>query len=156
RATNSDAMLPPAPGLLSTTTCWPHISESRAPMMRPTASMPPPGVNGTTSLTTRFGQPCANPVRLAKGTSAEAPAKPMSRRRSSMASLLNLDAGGLDDRSPEVDFCLEHSGELGRRRAGDDDAGLFQGGDDGRLAQDRNRISVDLVHNLGRRFGRSE
>src|SRR5215510_15510420 len=51
-------MLPPAPGLFSTTTCWPHISESRAPTMRPIPSMPPPGVNGTTSLTKRVGQAC--------------------------------------------------------------------------------------------------
>ena len=49
-------MLPPAPGLFSTTTCWPHISDSRAPTMRPMPSMPPPGVNGTTSLTKRVGQ----------------------------------------------------------------------------------------------------
>src|SRR5262245_54198849 len=135
-------MLPPAPGLLSTTTCWPHISESRAPMMRPTASMPPPGVNGTTSLTTRFGQPCASAVRAARGMSAEAPAKPMRRRRSSMLSLLDLDAGGLDDRSPEVDFGLEHAGELGWRRARNGDAGLFQSGDDGRLAQNCDRVGV--------------
>src|SRR5437899_1637944 len=50
-------MLPPAPGLFSITTCWPHISESRAPRMRPIPSMPPPGVNGTTSFTTRLGKP---------------------------------------------------------------------------------------------------
>src|SRR5258706_144759 len=55
RATNSDAILPPAPGLFSTTTCWPHISESRALRMRPMPPMPPPGENGTTRPTTQLG-----------------------------------------------------------------------------------------------------
>jgi hypothetical protein len=32
-----------------------------------------------------------------------------------MMSFLNLDARSLDDRSPEVDFGLEHPGELGWR-----------------------------------------
>jgi hypothetical protein len=58
RATNSEAILPPAPGLFSTTTCCPHISDRRAPTMRPMPSMPPPGVNGTTSLMKRVGQVC--------------------------------------------------------------------------------------------------
>src|SRR5437870_13003633 len=138
-------MLPPAPGLLSTTTCWPHISERRAPMMRPTASMPPPGVNGTTSLTMRFGQaalPCARAVREAKGARDAAPAQAISLRRSSMALSLRLDAGRLDDRAPQIHFGLERARELGRRRADDEHAGLLHGGDHGRLAQDRPRVGV--------------
>jgi len=79
-------MLPPAPGLFSITTCWPHISESRAPRMRPIPSMPPPGVNGTTSFTTRLGQldgegACAAAVRPNARTGAAA-IKGRRRRRS--------------------------------------------------------------------------
>src|SRR5262245_56154262 len=43
-----------APPLLSITTCWPHVSESRAERMRAIASAPPPGGNGTITLTKRF------------------------------------------------------------------------------------------------------
>src|SRR5215467_5869564 len=156
-------MLPPAPGLFSTTICWPHISERRAPIMRPTASMPPPGVNGTTSLTMRFGQaalPCAWAMRDAKGAKAgartAAPAHATSLRRSSMMLSLGLDARGLDHRAPEIDFGLERSCELGRRRAHDRHAGLFQGADDGRLAQDCDRVGMKLAHDLGRRPGGRE
>ena len=39
-----------APGLFSTITCWPNDSASLAPISRPSASPPPPGANGTTSL----------------------------------------------------------------------------------------------------------
>src|SRR6266516_2143425 len=41
RAAASAAMLPLAPPLFSITTCWPHVSESRAETMRAIASAPP-------------------------------------------------------------------------------------------------------------------
>jgi hypothetical protein len=41
-------MLPPAPGRLSTTTCWPSLSLSRGTIIRTTASVLPPGGNVTT------------------------------------------------------------------------------------------------------------
>src|SRR4029453_476271 len=121
-------MLPPTPGLLSTTTCWPHISESRAPMMRPTASMPPPGVNGTTSLTIRFGQAlCESAAPGARtGATAEAAARCIRPRRLSMMSLLmsllGLDPGGLDDRTPLLGFRPQPRVEFSRRRRHDLDA----------------------------------
>src|ERR1700704_5221213 len=99
--------------------------------MRPIASMPPPGVNGTTSFTMRLGQgdvmaalPCARPVRAASGASAVAAASPMKRvmrcRRLNMTPLLlGFDAGGLDDWPPEIDLGFEQPGELGRCRADD-------------------------------------
>ena len=70
--------------LVSMTTCWPQISESRAPIMRPMPSMPPPGVKGTTSLTTRLGQPCAvsAAVRRLRTNTAEAAGAKTPRRSS--------------------------------------------------------------------------
>jgi len=84
-------MLPLAPPLFSITTCWPHVSESRADTMRAIASAPPPGGNGTIRRTNRFGQfgtdnacsdeVCADvgPARL--GASAAAAASAIACRR---------------------------------------------------------------------------
>ena len=44
---SSAARLPPAPGRLSITTCWLHVSVIFCPMMRANASVAPPGGNGT-------------------------------------------------------------------------------------------------------------
>ena len=41
-------MLPPAPGLFSTTTGWPRAVESFWPMIRASVSVLPPGAKGTT------------------------------------------------------------------------------------------------------------
>jgi len=41
-ATIAVPMLPVAPGLFSTTTCWPRISETRGASRRPTTSVGPP------------------------------------------------------------------------------------------------------------------
>src|SRR4249920_2054292 len=49
-ATKSAPMFPPAPGLFSTTTDWPHASVSRCAIRRPVISSEPPGGNGTTSF----------------------------------------------------------------------------------------------------------
>src|SRR5215468_10599146 len=147
-------MLPPAPGLFSITTCWPHISESLAPRMRPIASMPPPGVNGTTSFTTRLGQPWpkARPNGLAATT--EAAAIPSRRRRSGTS--LTLDPRGLDDRPPQVHLGPHPGRELLRRRGDDLDAHLLEPRLDGWLGQDRDRVVVKLSHDFGRRLGRQE
>src|SRR5262249_21079090 len=147
-------MLPPAPGLFSTTTCWPHISESLAPRMRPIASMPPPGVNGTTSFTRRLGQAWANarPTGLAATTDAAAI---RSRRRRSGISL-TLDPGGLDDRAPQLHLGPDPCCELLRRRGDDLDAHLLKPSLDGRLGEDRDGVVVKLPDDLGRRLGREE
>src|SRR3981189_1857425 len=52
----SAAMLPPAPGLFSTTTDWPQTSCRRLPIRRAVISVEPPGVNGTTMRTGLTGQ----------------------------------------------------------------------------------------------------
>src|SRR5438132_11807240 len=59
-ATYSPPIICVAPGLFSTTTGWPQISESRAPMERERASVAPPGVVGTTIFTGREGKGCAS------------------------------------------------------------------------------------------------
>ena len=52
----SAAMLPPAPGLFSTTTDWPQTSCRRLETRRAVMSVEPPGVNGTTTRTGFAGQ----------------------------------------------------------------------------------------------------
>ncbi len=57
--------MPPAPGMLSTTSCWPSSSDIRGVMMRPTTSIGPPAANGTTIVTGRAGQSCADAPTVA-------------------------------------------------------------------------------------------
>src|SRR5258708_3646114 len=64
--------LPDAPGRLSTTTGWPHISASLGPMVRARMSMPVPGENGTTILTGCVGHDCAWAADAASASSAAA------------------------------------------------------------------------------------
>src|SRR5262245_11978908 len=49
-------MLPPAPGLLSTTNGWPNCSASLGPSVRARMSTPPPGAKPTTMRTGPLGQ----------------------------------------------------------------------------------------------------
>src|SRR5258706_11328865 len=51
--------MPPAPPRFSTTTDWPHFAVSRAAIVRAVMSVPPPGANGTMSVTGFVGQACA-------------------------------------------------------------------------------------------------
>jgi hypothetical protein len=55
-ATRSMPMLPPAPARLSTTTAWPHFSDSFWPTIRASASDAPPGACGTTRRTGLVGK----------------------------------------------------------------------------------------------------
>src|SRR3989442_10015482 len=90
RAAASAAMLPLAPPLFSITTCWPHVSESRAETMRAIASAPPPGGNGTIRRTNRLGQfgtdkalsgeVCADILPAKLGAIAAAAVTPIARR----------------------------------------------------------------------------
>src|SRR5262245_22417629 len=73
-ATAAAAMLVPAPGLFSITTCWPQIRDSRSAVMRATVSVDPPGAYGTTMRTGRAGQSCASAGRLTAVASANAAA----------------------------------------------------------------------------------
>src|SRR4051795_4057188 len=78
----SAAMLPPAPGLFSTTTDCPHTSCRRLETSRAVISVEPPGVNGTTTRTGFAGQ---SPAALeTDGTASTAAAAPRKRRRFSM------------------------------------------------------------------------
>src|SRR5687767_4623019 len=60
RPSISCAMLPPAPGRLSTVTGWPSASERRLAMMRDVVSVPPPGAKPTSMVIGRVGQDCAS------------------------------------------------------------------------------------------------
>src|SRR5450631_4362206 len=79
-------MLPPAPGLFSTTTDWPQTSCRRLLTRRAVISVEPPGVNGTTTRTGLTGQsaPEARDTRI-DGAAAAAAARPTKRRRFNMA-----------------------------------------------------------------------
>src|SRR5258707_11099325 len=100
RATASVPILVAAPPRFSTPTCWPQISESLPATTRAIASVPPPGGNGTTSRTKRVGQPCADARLGSAGAAIEAAVSAMARRRLSMGSLVDLDAGRPDDGGP--------------------------------------------------------
>src|SRR5438094_2316919 len=69
-ATKSAPMLPPAPGLFSTTTGWPSACCSLAAMRRAERSTGPPGAYGTTRWTGRDGQSCGKAKVLAQSASA--------------------------------------------------------------------------------------
>src|SRR5512137_2306457 len=62
-----------APGLGSTSTCWPSFTVSPSAMTRTRASIAPPGLNGTTMRMGLVGQPppappgCAQPPDERKG-----------------------------------------------------------------------------------------
>src|SRR4030081_2532846 len=81
----SAAMLPPAPGLFSTTTDWPHTSCRRLETRRAVISVEPPAVNGTTTRTGLAGQPAADAREMrTDGAATAAAARPAKRRRFSM------------------------------------------------------------------------
>src|SRR5688572_28238128 len=62
-------MLPCAPARLSTMTCWPHVSPSFAARIRASASVPPPGGNGTMKRTGLSGN-CAGTCASARAGTA--------------------------------------------------------------------------------------
>src|SRR5271154_5578322 len=85
----SAAMLPPAPGLFSTTTDWPQTSCRRLLTRRAVISVEPPGVNGTTTRTGLAGQSAARAGHERIGGAAKADAaRPTKSRRLSMGALL--------------------------------------------------------------------
>jgi hypothetical protein len=86
----SEAMLPPAPGLFSITTVWPHTSCRRLPTRRAVMSVEPPGGNGTTMRTFLSGQfaPSAREASM-DGAAMAAAVRPANRRRFSMGPLLH-------------------------------------------------------------------
>src|SRR3982074_3799871 len=83
----SEAILPPAPGLFSTTTDWPQTSCRRLLTRRAVISVEPPGANGTTTRTGLAGQsaPRAREVTI-DGAATTEEGRPRQRRRFSMGS----------------------------------------------------------------------
>src|SRR5947207_2290915 len=59
-ATWVEPIMPPAPVIFSTITCWPAISDMRRAMMRAITSVPPPAPHGTTRVSGRAGHGCAD------------------------------------------------------------------------------------------------
>ena len=82
RATSCMAMLPAAPGLLSTNTLWPRVLLSSAAVERATISELPPGAKGTTKRTDLAGHAaCADAVAGSRPPRARAPPAPSRWRR---------------------------------------------------------------------------
>jgi hypothetical protein len=76
------AMLPAAPGLLSTKTFCPRVLESSAAVERATISELPPGAKGTTKRMGRVGQAsCASAVAGSRPDRAMAPVPASKWRR---------------------------------------------------------------------------
>src|ERR1700730_17599584 len=81
-ATARVAMVPPAPPRLSTTICWPIDLLILSATMRPSASLPPPGGNGMTSVTGRVGYAwAAAPPGASDDATNAPPARTMNSRR---------------------------------------------------------------------------
>src|SRR5499426_2440465 len=67
-------MLPLAPVLFSTTTCWPRLRVRYSPMIRADTSVEPPAGNGTMNRIVLVGQSCAKPGAGIRATRANAAA----------------------------------------------------------------------------------
>src|SRR5271168_2975469 len=81
-ATYSAAMLDPAPGLLSTTSCWPRIGVAAWLSTRATTSAAAPGVKPMTTWIGRDGYAsCALARRVSDGSAAEVAANCKNLRR---------------------------------------------------------------------------
>jgi hypothetical protein len=100
-------MLPPAPGLFSTTTFWPHVSLNFCAIPRPTTSSGPPGGKGTTRRAGRDGNACAIagsvPVATTPAIAAAATRRHVARRKNACdrraeTSGFNMDKTGKSDR----------------------------------------------------------
>src|SRR5580704_657554 len=64
--------MPPPPPTFSMITCWPKISDRRAPRIRASTSDPLPAGNVTTMVTGRVGQSCAAAGMIAAASAAPA------------------------------------------------------------------------------------
>src|SRR5260221_13567784 len=74
-------MVPPAPPRLSTTICWPSDLLILSATMRPSASLPPPGGNGMTSVTGRVGYAWAAALSGARHDATAPETRTMNARR---------------------------------------------------------------------------
>src|SRR3982074_901241 len=98
-------MAPAAPGLFSSSTCWPHISLSFAADKRAIRSELPPGGYATISLTGFVGYCCAAAV-------------PQTNKKSQRSLFISVfDPHFLDDRAELLYLSLEDRVLLRRGRA---------------------------------------
>src|SRR6476620_7784576 len=103
-----------APGLLSTTTCWPSLSLNAAPTRRASASDPPPGGQPTMSLMGLDGYVCPQAAvapSTAVNESSMTGMRPLTRRTDDMRSplrLLNLPSVFCDYIKEAHDFRVLH------------------------------------------------
>src|SRR4051794_31512048 len=118
-------MVPPAPPMFSTITGWPSVVFIRSATRRDTMSVMPPAGNGTIQVMGLLGNVSARALRVPPSATAHANRNDTHRigflpdclsaccwvehgtgnrgakaRRSLKATLLHLDAGGLDHRPP--------------------------------------------------------
>src|ERR1700712_5351870 len=100
-------MLPPAPGLFSTTNCWPNSSEILAATTRARMSVVPPAANGTISLTGRVAHPSA---RARRGHSDSAPsAAPAIRSERRLECEAKIEAGMNGPLNDEGNFAAPYA-----------------------------------------------
>src|SRR5262245_2435698 len=145
-------MLVAAPGRFSTTTGWPRTSGSLDAIRRATMSVPPPGVNPTTSRIGRPGYGCASAAALQSAmTAATSRVHPVAAIRS-----FHLRAGLLDHLAPAGDFALQELAELLRRARERLDPHRREPVARLRCARDFGEIRVQPRHDVPRHAGRHE
>src|SRR5689334_3485844 len=114
--------MPPPPGRLSITNCWPRLVLRCCPTRRAMMSVTPaPAANGTTMRTGRFGYPCPS-TPPANSNVNDSIAAPWNRLRKldccigfSLPPSVERDVGRFNHLGPLLHFLGEHLLELGRR-----------------------------------------
>src|SRR5436190_9154007 len=109
-------MAPAAPGLFSTSTCWPHRSPNFAATMRAIRSELPPGGYATMSFTGRAGHCCAAATVTRQQSRTSRAARFMGLLRARAASLaqplVGLDARFLDELGVLLELTVDHRLEV--------------------------------------------
>src|SRR5580704_10496286 len=101
-------IMPPAPGLLSTTTGLPSRLSIASARVRVRRSEPPPGPNGTMIWIACCGHSCARDGCATSASESAVKAKALMRADIIAPSFLR-DAGGGDDPGIELDFLAHES-----------------------------------------------
>src|SRR5215213_5554480 len=113
------ARIPNAPGLFSTTNCWPRLFFIWSPKTREVMSVPPPGAYGTMIFTGFDGYlSCANagpPTASAKVDSSSNVGRFMSVLRAFLCSSIRLQPGRFRQHGVVGNFLLDQRVEFGRR-----------------------------------------
>src|SRR5436190_23956721 len=107
-------MMPEAPALLSTMTCWPSFLETDCARMRKPASAGPPAAHGMISRIGRSGNvACARAAPAAANGKADAPTRAARRVKRFMLLLLPVPTDS--DHGPVQG--ASHGAHLGRRNS---------------------------------------